>query len=208
MVSVMPPQLQAADKVLCPLLWTNLEFMRLSNAPDELRALEGKGVTIDPPDEPDGSPGDFDMLTADVERTRAHIDVKVVLRDALSPHGLSVGGETPDGKFLSLVGDGVPSGCDCYFLMDNNVPPYAVRAISRAPMCVVLHANQKLGEDYNGSVAHAIGVHILRLKDAESLNSEASRAEIKTLVELQTATLASGIRLFDWPYAPNGGRQV
>jgi hypothetical protein len=194
-----PPlsHLQAADKVLGPLLWMRLEFMNLSKAPDELRTLEGKGVTIDPPDEPDGSPGDFDMLSADAERTRAHIDVKVVLRDALSPHGLSIGSETQDGKFLSLVGDGVPPGCDCFFLLDNNVPPYAIRAISRAPICVVLHANQKLGDDFNVRVAHAIGVHVLRLKDAESLNSEARHAEIKALVELQTVTLASGISLYD-----------
>lgn len=197
MVSAMPSHLQAADKVLCPLLWTALDVMELSKAPEELRALEGKGVTIDPSDEPDGSPGDYDMLTASTERAQARIDVKVVLRDALSPYGLSVGDETEDGKFLNLAGDGVSPGCDFYFLLDNNVPPYAVRAISRAALCVVLHTNQKLSEDYNDTVAHAIGVHVLRLKDAESLDSETSRIELKRLAELHAATLAGGIHLYD-----------
>lgn len=197
MASAMPSHLQAADKVLCPLLWTNLDVMELCKAPDELGVLKGKGVTIDPPDEPDGSPGDCDMLTASTERAQARIDVKVVLRDALSPYGLSIGDETQDGKFLNLTGDGVSPGCDFYFLLDNNVPPYAVRAISRSPLCVVVHANQKLAEDYNDTVAHAIGVHVLRLKDAESLASETSRAELKRLAELHAATLAGGISLYD-----------
>ncbi len=116
------------------------------------------------------------MPMAESSSRRADIDVKLLLSDVLASYDLEISEEKDD--FLIITGGGIPEGCTVFFLMKNEVPPYAARALSTEPLCVVIHVRNDWSDAETADLT--AGIFTLRLKDIGELDRETLEERVMT----------------------------
>jgi len=158
----------AVDKLLDILLSTQMPYVSTVELPDELKSSKGIKEEVH---EIDGS-GAPTMQTIE-ESPRAYVDVRVLLAEVLAGQGLALAAaDLGRQDFIRIEGGTIPDQCSAFFLMDNRIPPYAARALTDTPLCVVIHANAELPSNYNESCANALCVHVFRIRDLADITND------------------------------------
>ncbi len=157
--------LTPATTILITAVADGVSILQLSQHPDELRALEGHGVTlVSTPriESDDASPDSADYL-------RARLNIDELLTAALEPLGFSPDGSDDSFALFTIAGI---ADLRVAFLKDSSVPLYAAGGLEKKPkLTVVLHVAPAVDPALN-NVLHLVGLHEHSLQEVAKITPD------------------------------------